>query len=134
MKTQTVIERTQTIETSIGAITIHELTFDDIQYIISDLFQLYQSLDQEVLSSGDGMKIFMSAVKNKELTQCIVNTIARSGDQKSKDVATLGIRDTLKLAKAFVKVNPVKETMDLFLELKDTVVGVEPSEDDESPK
>jgi len=123
MKDQTILERTKTVTTAAGDIVMRELIVEDVQYIISDLYQLYTDLDSKVLESGDGIKIFMTAVKNKQLSKCIINMIARSGSSKSSDIASLGFRDTLKLAKAFLQVNPVKEMIDLFLELKDEVLG-----------
>jgi hypothetical protein len=123
MNDQTILERTKTVATAAGDIVMRELIVEDVQFIISDLYQLYTDLDRSVLESGDGIKIFMTAVKNKQLSKCIINMIARSGSKKSSDIASLGFRDTLKLAKAFLQVNPVKEMIDLFLELKDEVLG-----------
>jgi len=131
MEDQTILERNETIATSIGDVTMRELVIEDVQFIISDLFKLYEGLDKEVLSSGDGFKIFMTAVKSKQLTQCITNMIARSGSKSQKDVAGLGIRDTMKLAKAFIRVNPIKEMTELFLELKEEVLGPPAKEGEE---
>lgn len=120
--TNTVIERTRHVHTSMGIKVIRELSLDDIQYILADLVALYAVLPDSVLKGSDGIQVATTLLMDKGTMTCVKHILARVTDTPPEDYADLSFRDALKLINEFIRVNPLKEMYELFLSLKVTVL------------